>query len=199
VISERFGSAAPFAQLLVGNGDADDAAVLQLNEHQALDGDPPIFSCRSAMNPFDFGRIAGRPTRFPTWYAMGGTPILALALLAVPIKMLRPTSIRESCVAVRQSCAEAGIPIAGGHSIDSVEPSTGSRPSGLFTAASEAHYAGTGRGCADPRPSRSADRHLSAALKKGQAPCRRYRAISIHDPPNRLPARSSLSLPGCTR
>jgi len=78
--------AAPFAQLLVGMETADDAAVYQLNEHQALVATTDFFM-PIVDDPFDFGRIAAA-NALSDVYAMGGTPILALALLAVPINVL---------------------------------------------------------------------------------------------------------------
>jgi len=72
-------------------------------------------------DPFDFGRIAAT-NALSDVYAMGGTPILALAIVGMPIKVLPPQVIREILRGGESVCAEAGIPIAGGHSIDSVEP-----------------------------------------------------------------------------
>src|SRR6266446_4579517 len=112
--------AAPFAQLLVGMETADDAAVYQLNEHQALVATTDFFM-PIVDDPFDFGRIAAA-NALSDVYAMGGTPILALALLAVPVNVLPPPLIREILRGGETICAEAGIPVAGGHSIDSVEP-----------------------------------------------------------------------------
>jgi selenide,water dikinase len=86
--------AAPFAQLLVGLETADDAAVYQLNEHQALVATTDFFM-PIVDDPFDFGRIAAA-NALSDVYAMGGTPILALALLAVPIKVLPPQVIRST-------------------------------------------------------------------------------------------------------
>src|SRR6266550_5277241 len=112
--------AAPFAQLLVGMETADDAAVYQLSEHQALVATTDFFM-PIVDDPFDFGRIAAA-NALSDVYAMGGTPILALALIAVPVKVLTADLIREILRGGEAICAEAGIPVAGGHSIDSVEP-----------------------------------------------------------------------------
>src|SRR5439155_16201202 len=84
---------APFAQLLVGMETADDAAVYQLSEHQALVATTDFFM-PIVDDPFDFGRIAAA-NALSDVYAMGGTPILALALLAVPVNVLSPQVIRE--------------------------------------------------------------------------------------------------------
>src|SRR2546429_4590139 len=116
-------AAAPFAQLLVGLESADDAAVYQLSEHQALVATTDFFM-PIVDDPFDFGRIAAA-NALSDVYAMGGTPILALALLAVPVKVLTADLIREILRGGEAICAEAGIPVAGGASIDSVGPISG--------------------------------------------------------------------------
>jgi len=111
---------APFASLLVGRETADDAAVYRLNDSQALVATTDFFM-PIVDDPFDFGRIAAT-NALADVYAMGGTPILALALLAMPVNVLPLEVIREIMRGGEAVCAEAGIPIAGGHSIDSVEP-----------------------------------------------------------------------------
>jgi selenide,water dikinase len=113
-------SATPFAQLLVGRETADDAAVYQLNSEQAIIATTDFFM-PIVDDPFDFGRIAAT-NALSDVYAMGGRPLLALALLGMPIKVLLPEVIREILRGGEEVCARAGIPIAGGHSIDSVEP-----------------------------------------------------------------------------
>lgn len=109
-----------FPGILVGTETADDAAVYQLNEEQAVIATTDFFM-PIVDNPFDFGRIAAT-NALSDVYAMGGTPILALAILGMPINVLAPETIREILRGGEATCAEAGIPIAGGHSIDSVEP-----------------------------------------------------------------------------
>ncbi len=107
-------------QLLVGIETADDAAVYQLNDEQALIATTDFFM-PIVDDPYDFGRIAAT-NAISDVYAMGGTPILALALLGMPIDKL-PVQVIRSIVEGGQSvCTQAGIPIAGGHTIDSVEP-----------------------------------------------------------------------------
>src|SRR5256885_11625835 len=86
-------AAAPFAQLLVGMETADDAAVYQLSEHQALVATTDFFM-PIVDDPFDFGRIAA-PNALSDVYAMVGPPILALALLPVPLTVLPPQATRE--------------------------------------------------------------------------------------------------------
>jgi selenide, water dikinase len=110
----------PFAQLLVGTETGDDAAVYRLNDEQAVIATTDFFM-PIVDDPFDFGRIAAT-NALSDVYAMGGSPIFALAILGMPIKVLPPEVIREILRGGEAVCAEAGIPIAGGHSIDSVEP-----------------------------------------------------------------------------
>ena len=120
---------APFAQLLVGAETADDAAVYRLNDEQALIATTDFFM-PIVDDPFDFGRIAAT-NALSDVYAMGGTPILALAIVGMPIKVLPAEIIREILRGGEAVCAQAGIPLAGGHSIDSVEPIYGLAAIGL--------------------------------------------------------------------
>ena len=113
----------PFAippQLLVGLETADDAAVYQLNDQQALIATTDFFM-PIVDDPYDFGRIAAT-NALSDVYAMGGTPIMALALVGMPIYKLPLDVIRRILQGGESICAEAGIPVAGGHTIDSVEP-----------------------------------------------------------------------------
>ncbi len=107
-------------QLLVGIETADDAAVWQLNDEQALIATTDFFM-PIVDDPFDFGRIAAT-NAISDVYAMGGTPIMALALVAMPINQLPLETIGRIVEGGQSVCREAGIPIAGGHTIDSVEP-----------------------------------------------------------------------------
>jgi selenide,water dikinase len=113
-------SAAAYSQLLVGTETSDDAAVYRLNDEQAVIATTDFFM-PIVDDPFDFGRIAAT-NALSDVYAMGGTPIFALAILGMPIKVLPPDVIREILRGGERVCADANIPIAGGHSIDSVEP-----------------------------------------------------------------------------
>ena len=108
------------AQLLVGIDTADDAAVYQLNDSQALIATTDFFM-PIVDDPFDFGRIAAT-NAISDVYAMGGTPIFALALVGMPINVLSTEVIGRILQGGQSVCQSAGIPIAGGHSIDSVEP-----------------------------------------------------------------------------
>jgi selenide,water dikinase len=112
--------ATAFARLLVGTETSDDAAVYQLNDEQAVVATTDFFM-PIVDDPFDFGRIAAT-NALSDVYAMGGTPIFSLAILGMPIKVLPPEVIREILRGGEAVCAAAGIPVAGGHSIDSVEP-----------------------------------------------------------------------------
>jgi selenide,water dikinase len=106
--------------LMVGTETADDAAVYRLNDEQALVATTDFFT-PIVDDPFDFGRIAAT-NAISDVYAMGGTPIMALALVGMPLDKL-PVSVIRSILAGGESvCAQAGIPIAGGHSIDVLEP-----------------------------------------------------------------------------
>jgi selenide,water dikinase len=107
-------------QLLVGIETADDAAVYQLNDEQALVATTDFFM-PIVDDPYDFGRIAAT-NAISDVYAMGGRPIMALALVGMPISVLGTETIGRILAGGESICREAGIPIAGGHTIDSVEP-----------------------------------------------------------------------------
>jgi selenide, water dikinase len=105
--------------LLVGIETADDAAVYRLNDEQALIATTDFFM-PIVDDPFDFGRIAANA--ISDVYAMGGRPIFALAIVGMPINVLPLETIARILEGGQSVCAAAGIPIAGGHTIDSVEP-----------------------------------------------------------------------------
>ncbi len=107
-------------QLLVGIETADDAAVYQLNDEQALIATTDFFM-PIVDDPYDFGRIAAT-NAISDVYAMGGQPIMALALVGMPVSVLPVDTIRRILDGGQSVCRDAGIPIAGGHTIDSVEP-----------------------------------------------------------------------------
>jgi selenide,water dikinase len=111
---------AAFSNLMVGTDTSDDAAVWRLNDTQALVATTDFFM-PVVDDPFDFGRIAAT-NALSDVYAMGGTPILALAIVGMPIDKLAPATIRAILEGGASVCAAAGVPVAGGHSIDSVEP-----------------------------------------------------------------------------
>ncbi len=133
VLSDILKKHAPLLQpppaLLVGNESSDDAAVYQLNPEQALIATTDFFM-PIVDDPFDFGRIAAT-NALSDIYAMGGSPILALALVGMPIGVMSADTIAAILRGGETVCAQAGIPIAGGHSIDSVEPIYGLAVMGL--------------------------------------------------------------------
>lgn len=112
--------AAAFSDLMVGTETSDDAAVWRLNDQQALVATTDFFM-PVVDDPFDFGRIAAT-NALSDVYAMGGRPILALALVGMPVNVLSAETIGKILAGGASVCAEAGVPVAGGHSIDSVEP-----------------------------------------------------------------------------
>ncbi|MGF6779529.1 selenide, water dikinase SelD [Paraburkholderia sp. GAS334] len=123
VLSELLKRSVPFPafpDLLVGTETADDAAVYRLNDEQAIVATTDFFM-PIVDDPYDFGRIAAT-NALSDVYAMGGKPILALALVGMPINVLPHDVIATILRGGEDICALAGIPVAGGHSIDSVEP-----------------------------------------------------------------------------
>lgn len=118
-----------YSALLVGNESSDDAAVYKLNDQQALIATTDFFM-PIVDDPYDFGRIAAT-NALSDVYAMGGSPIMALAIVGMPINVLPKADIAAILEGGAAACTEAGIPIAGGHSIDSVEPIYGLAAMGL--------------------------------------------------------------------
>lgn len=114
------GAKTMFDKLLVGNEERDDAAVLDLGDGTAVISTTDFFM-PIVDDPEDFGRIAS-VNAISDVYAMGGSPILAIAILGWPIDKLPPEVANQVIGGARKACAEAGIPLAGGHSIDSPEP-----------------------------------------------------------------------------
>ena len=118
-----------FTNLLVGNDKKDDAAVLQLNEEDALISTTDFFT-PIVDDAFLFGKIAAA-NALSDVYAMGGSPTLALAILGWPVEKL-PASLANMVIkGAIEVCREAGIPLAGGHSIDAVEPFFGLSVNGM--------------------------------------------------------------------
>ncbi len=107
-------------ELMVGIATADDAAVYKLNDEQALIATTDFFM-PIVDDPFDFGRIAAT-NAISDVYAMGGKPIMALAVVGMPVNVLSTQTIGKILAGGASVCNTAGIPIAGGHTIDSVEP-----------------------------------------------------------------------------
>src|SRR5690606_36484037 len=117
-------------ELIVGIETADDAAVYLLNDEQALIATTDFFM-PIVDDPYHFGRIAAA-NAISDVYAMGGTPIMALALVGMPVNVLSTETIGKILAGGQSICMEAGIPIAGGHTIDSVEPIYGLVALGLI-------------------------------------------------------------------
>jgi selenide,water dikinase len=111
---------AAFPDLLVGSETSDDAAVWRLNDRQALVATTDFFM-PVVDDPFEFGRIAAT-NALSDVYAMGATPIFALAIVGMPIGKMPVEMIQQILAGGASVCAAAGVPIAGGHSIDSLEP-----------------------------------------------------------------------------
>ena len=120
-------------QLLVGTETSDDAAVYQINPQQAIVATTDFFM-PIVDDPFDFGRIAAT-NAISDIYAMGGTPLFALALVGMPVNVLPLETITKILAGGEAVCRAAGIPIAGGHTIDSVEPIYGLVAIGLVNPA----------------------------------------------------------------
>lgn len=122
-------AAMPYAQLLVGTETGDDAAVWQVDDKTCVIATTDFFM-PVVDDPRDFGRIAAA-NALSDIYAMGGKPIMALAILGMPLGKLPIETVRGILEGGASICAEAGIPVAGGHSIDSVEPIYGLAVIGL--------------------------------------------------------------------
>lgn len=116
-------------KLIVGNHSKDDAAVYDLGNGSALISTTDFFM-PIVDDPYEFGRIASA-NAISDVYAMGGKPILAIAILGWPINVLPPAIAKRVIEGSRSICIEAGIPLAGGHSIDSPEPIFGLAVNGL--------------------------------------------------------------------
>jgi selenide,water dikinase len=181
-------------QLLVGIETADDAAVYQLNDEQALIATTDFFM-PIVDDPFDFGRIAAT-NAISDVYAMGGTPIMALALVGMPIGQLPLDVIGKILRGGESVCAAAGIPVAGGHTIDSVEPIYGLVVMGLV------HPSKVKRN-ADARPGDKLILGkplgvgiLSAALKKDALDAAGYAAMIENTTKLNKPGQALSGLPG---
>ena len=162
-------------ELLVGIETADDAAVYQINETQAIVATTDFFM-PIVDDPFDFGAIAAT-NAISDVYAMGGQPLFALALVGMPVNQLPLEVIRKILEGGESVCARARIPIAGGHTIDSVEPIYGLVAIGLVDPRNLKRNAG-----AKPGDKLVLGKPLgvgiySAALKKGRLDDAGYRAM----------------------
>ena len=162
-------------ELMVGIETADDAAVYKLNDEQALIATTDFFM-PIVDDPYDFGRIAAT-NAISDVYAMGGTPIMALALVGMPIDKLPVEVIGKILRGGESICAEAGIPIAGGHTIDSVEPIYGLVVLGLVHPSKVKRNAGAKVGDKLILGKPIGVGILSAALKKDKLDAAGYAAL----------------------
>ncbi len=179
-------TALPFKDLLVGTESSDDAAVYRINDTQAIVATTDFFM-PIVDDPFDFGRIAAT-NAISDVYAMGGKPFMALALLGYPVGKLPMEAAQRIVAGGHSVCAEVGIPIAGGHSIDSPEPIYGLVALGLVhpdrvkrndrAQAGDVLILGKGLGVGI----------MSAALKKGELQDKSYRQM--------IEATTKLNTPG---
>src|SRR3954471_19378380 len=131
-------------ELLVGIETSDDAAVYQINERQAIVATTDFFM-PIVDDPHDFGAIAAT-NAISDVYAMGATPLFALALVGMPVSQIPLATIRKILEGGEAVCARAGIPVAGGHTIDSVEPIYGLVAIGLVDPAHLKRNAGAKAG-----------------------------------------------------
>ncbi|RYX95923.1 MAG: selenide, water dikinase SelD [Comamonadaceae bacterium] len=162
-------------ELLVGIETADDAAVYQLNDEQALIATTDFFM-PIVDDPFDFGRIAAT-NAISDVYAMGGRPIMALALVAMPVNQLPVEVIGRVLEGGQSVCRAAGIPIAGGHTIDSVEPIYGLVVMGLVHPSKVRRNSGAKAGDVLVLGKPLGVGVLSAALKKNQLDAAGYQQL----------------------
>jgi selenide,water dikinase len=165
----------PFKDLLVGTETSDDAAVWRLNETQALVATTDFFM-PVVDDPFDFGRIAAT-NAFSDVYAMGARPIFALALVGMPVNVLPVETIRRILAGGQAIAAQAGVPIAGGHSIDSVEPIYGLVALGLVHPDKLLKNSGARAGDVLILTKPLGVGVYSAALKQGKLPEAHYEAF----------------------
>jgi selenide, water dikinase len=161
--------------LLVGTETADDAAIYRLNDSQALVATTDFFT-PIVDDPFDFGRIAAT-NAISDVYAMGGKPIFALAVVGMPLEKLPVHVIQKILEGGESVCAAAGIPIAGGHSIDTLEPIYGLVALGLVHPRKVKRNSSAQRGDVLVLGKPLGIGILSAALKKGKLSEAGYRAM----------------------
>ncbi|MGW8391690.1 selenide, water dikinase SelD [Pseudoduganella sp. HUAS MS19] len=181
-------------ELMVGIETADDAAVYKLNDEQALIATTDFFM-PIVDDPFDFGRIAAT-NAISDVYAMGGTPIMALALVGMPVNKLPIDVIGKIIKGGESICNEAGIPIAGGHTIDSVEPIYGLVVLGLVHPSKVKRNADAKAGDVLVLGKPLGVGVLSAALKKGVLGDEGYQAMIDNTTKLNKPGKALSELPG---
>jgi len=172
--------------LLVGIETSDDAAVYRLNDRQAIVATTDFFM-PIVDDPFDFGAIAAT-NAISDVYAMGGQPLFALALVGMPVNQLPLEVIRKILEGGESVCARAGIPIAGGHTIDSIEPIYGLVAIGLVDPRNLKRNAGAKAGDKLILGKPLGVGIYSAALKKGRLDAAGYKAM--------IDATTKLNTPG---
>ena len=172
--------------LLVGIETADDAAVYRINDRQAIVATTDFFM-PIVDDPFDFGAIAAT-NAISDVYAMGGQPLFALALVGMPVNQIPLEVIRKILEGGESVCARAGIPIAGGHTIDSVEPIYGLVAIGLVDPSNLKRNAGAKAGDKLVLGKPIGVGVISAALKKGRLDDAGYKAM--------IAATTKLNTPG---
>lgn len=163
------------ADLLVGTETSDDAAVYRLNDEQAIVATTDFFT-PIVDDPYDFGRIAAT-NALSDVYAMGGKPLFALALVGMPLDKLPEDVIRRILAGGEAVCAAAGIPIAGGHSIDVLEPIYGLVGIGVVHPARIKRNSAAQAGDTLILSKPLGIGMLSAALKKGQLSAEGYQQM----------------------
>ncbi|HEY2628032.1 MAG TPA: selenide, water dikinase SelD, partial [Usitatibacter sp.] len=173
-------------ELLVGIETSDDAAVYRLNDTQAIVATTDFFM-PIVDDPFDFGAIAAT-NAISDVYAMGGTPLFALALVGMPVNQIPLEVVRKILEGGESVCARAGIPIAGGHTIDSVEPIYGLVAIGLVDPRNLKRNSGARIGDKLVLGKPIGVGVLSAALKKGRLDDAGYQAM--------IAATTKLNTPG---
>jgi selenide,water dikinase len=173
-------------ELLVGIETSDDAAVYRINDRQAIVATTDFFM-PIVDDPFDFGAIAAT-NAISDVYAMGGQPLFALALVGMPVNQIPLEVIRRILEGGESVCARAGIPVAGGHTIDSVEPIYGLVAIGLVDPKNVKRNAGARPGDKLVLGKPIGVGIHSAALKKGRLDDAGYRAM--------IEATTKLNTPG---
>ncbi len=181
-------------ELMVGIETADDAAVYRLNDDQALVATTDFFM-PIVDDPYDFGRIAAT-NAISDVYAMGGRPIMALALVGMPVNVLSTQTIGRILAGGESVCREAGIPVAGGHTIDSVEPIYGLVALGLVHPAHVRRNADAREGDVLVLGKPLGVGVLSAALKKEQLDAAGYAQMIATTTRLNTPGPDLAQLPG---
>src|SRR5688572_25535027 len=164
-----------FPDLLVGHASSDDAAVYRINDRQAVVATTDFFT-PIVDDPYDFGRIAAT-NAISDVYAMGAKPFLALALLGVPLGKLPVVAVQRILAGGEDVCRQAGVPVGGGHSIDSAEPLYGLVALGLVDPAKVKRNDRAQAGDVLILGKALGVGIMSAALKKGELKDKAYRQM----------------------